>query len=312
MEIIKNNIYLSNCDSTKKLSLDVLEKKVLIGLSFFEGIILSPNIIIDNEYFFKIFFNKDVIRYLKEEGSGKVKVRTFIKSFDDKKFSALNYFESLRDTFYFSTFNKLKKDLTKSELENIRKKLKEIDECIKILHFKNEYVSISENSLTNEIHKRIKRYSQEIFENEDEMEKFFLITKDFSSRSDWYIYSKKFFDMGKNKKFIFSIVDPSYYGLFVEHKEGIINDEIKYLEKLPNIVLKLNLKYKSYEDELEYIDFAFKMIKIILTHGSDLVLDEVGDFFKEKFSDKAINKIYEKNWFGFYDKFLNKMGIELK
>ena len=47
--LFKEKMYLSNCDSVRELSIEETRKRLLIGLVFGNGIILSPNILFDNQ-----------------------------------------------------------------------------------------------------------------------------------------------------------------------------------------------------------------------------------------------------------------------
>jgi len=56
--ILNTKLYLSNCDSVRKLDMKSLEEKIISGLCFSsKGIILSPNILLDNNIEF-LFNNK--------------------------------------------------------------------------------------------------------------------------------------------------------------------------------------------------------------------------------------------------------------
>ena len=56
----KEKIFLSNCDSIKKSSSDEVRKRILIGIVFGNGIILSPNILLENNGLLYFLMKKDL------------------------------------------------------------------------------------------------------------------------------------------------------------------------------------------------------------------------------------------------------------
>ena len=56
--LFKEKMYLSNCDSVRELSNEETRKRLLIGLVFGSGIILSPNILFDSQGISKVLKQK--------------------------------------------------------------------------------------------------------------------------------------------------------------------------------------------------------------------------------------------------------------
>ena len=94
--LFKEKMYLSNCDSVRGLSNDEIRKRFLIGLVFGNGVILSPNILFDTKGLNQVLEQKNVIKFLNEEGYGNFIIRGMnienINSLDDNVTRAFNMY----------------------------------------------------------------------------------------------------------------------------------------------------------------------------------------------------------------------------
>ena len=127
--LFKEKILLSNCDSVKKHSENEIKKRLLVGLVFGNGIVLSPNILFDNIGIQTVLNQKNVIKFLNEEGLGEFIIRGF--NIGDIK-SASEYFEKLPNSYAVSSLNgKLKGELSAIELSILNKKIITLDKIIK-------------------------------------------------------------------------------------------------------------------------------------------------------------------------------------
>lgn len=193
--LFKEKMYLSNCDSVRELSNEEIRKRVLIGLVFGNGIILSPNILFDTKGITQVLEKKNVIKFLNEEGMGNFIIRGMnIK--DISSFS--NYFEKLPNNYKISSLNgKEKSQISKIELKELLENIKKIDYIIQKINPVFENATIFENSLNDEIKKRI---CNKYFDNEEEYIKFLLNSSKLVSRSAWYEFTNEFFknDLKKN------------------------------------------------------------------------------------------------------------------
>ena len=66
--LFKEKLLLSNCDSVKRLPAEQLKKRFLTGMAFGDGVVLSPNMLIDNTGFEALLARRNVVKYLNEEG----------------------------------------------------------------------------------------------------------------------------------------------------------------------------------------------------------------------------------------------------
>jgi len=310
--LFKEKILLSNCDSVKQHSQDEIRKRLLVGLVFGNGVVLSPNILFDNYGIQSVLSQKNVIKFLNEEGLGEFIVRGF--NIGNIK-SASEYFEKLPNSYAISSLKgKLKGDLTVSELNSMNQKIVILDEIIKKINPTFENASIKQDSLANEIRTRI---SSSYFKSDEEFSKFLDYTKKLSSRSEWYSYvetnQRNQFNSNTLKQ---EIIDPAYNSLFVNNGEGFVQDNIETLLHVPEKILSAGVSYKSIRKEIELIDYPIKAFEIISSLGSTellkIITDEALGYIEDKTKDTGLSFFSRKNWFGLYPVLRNKMGVEIK
>ena len=310
--LFKEKILLSNCDSVKKHSENEIKKRLLVGLVFGNGIVLSPNILFDNIGIQTVLSQKNVIKFLNEEGLGEFIIRGF--NIGDIK-SASEYFEKLPNSYAISSLNgKLKGKLSSIELSILNEKIITLDKIIKNIQPTFENASISPNSLTNEIKTRI---TSSYFKSDEAFQKFLSYTEKLSSRSEWYSYiennQRNQFNPNVLKR---EIVDPSYNSLFINSGEGFVQDNIETLLHIPEKILSAGVTYKSLRKEIELIDYPIKAFEIISSLGTTelakIITDEALGYIEDKTKDSGISFFSRKNWFGLYPKLRSKMGIEIK
>src|SRR5690606_23443667 len=75
--LFKEKLLLSNCDSVRTLDRNELRTRLLTGLAFADGVVLSPNALIDNLEVARTISQSNVVEYLNEEGRGKLVIRGF-------------------------------------------------------------------------------------------------------------------------------------------------------------------------------------------------------------------------------------------
>jgi hypothetical protein len=311
--LFKEKMYLSNCDSVRELSIEETRKRLLIGLVFANGIILSPNILFDSQGISEVLKQKNVIKFLNEEGSGNFIIRGMnindINSFSD-------YFDKLPSNYKISSLHgKEKGKLSQNELKNIKDKIQILDKIIDKVNPTYENANIVRDSLSKEIKQRI---SIRYFKNEKDFEIFLSESQNFVSRSEWYQFISEFFrnDSLKISSLKTEIIDPAYNSLFVNSKESFIQDNIKILDKIPEIILSSGVTFNSLKNEIELIEYPIKAFEIITTLGTTELLkiltDEALAYIEEKTKETSISFLSRKNWFGLYPILSKKMGLEIK
>lgn len=318
--LFKEKLLLSNCDSVKQLSIEEIRKRFLTGMVFSDGVVIAPNMLIDNLNLQEILSKRNIVKYLNEEGYGKLVIRGFnINS----ELNLVDYFESLPDNFIFSSIkgSPLKSDISKSQYNEIISKIKSTQIALNNIGYKSEGLNVSREGLRNEVLERISNNGSigRFFKDDEERDGFIKLTLDKYSRSDWYELSDRFFESkGNAETLIFKaeIIDPSYNSLFAEKGEGFLQDDIKIIHNIPEIILDANVMIKSLQNEKKLISYPMKAFEIITTLGSGEIVkyitDEAISYIEDKMSSKVEDTINRKNWFGMYDVMKKTIGLEVK
>ena len=311
--LFKEKMYLSNCDSVRGLSNDEIRKRFLIGLVFGNGVILSPNILFDTKGLNQVLEQKNVIKFLNEEGYGNFIIRGMnienINSFSD-------YFEKLPSNYKISNLNGIEKgELTRSQLQYIGNNIKYIDKIIQNIKPVYQNALIQKDSLTKEIFKRI---SIDYFDDDEKFNKFLLESEKLVSRSEWYTFLNIFLKGNETKinSIKSEIIDPAYNSLFINNSESFIQDNIKVLDKIPEKILSGMVTINSLKNEIELIEYPLKAFEIVTTIGTTelfkIITDEALSYIEDKATEKGISFLSRKNWFGLYPILKNKLGLEIK
>lgn len=311
--LFKEKMYLSNCDSVRGLSNDEIRKRFLIGLVFGNGVILSPNILFDTKGLNQVLEQKNVIKFLNEEGYGNFIIRGMnienINSFSD-------YFEKLPSNYKISNLNGIEKgELTRSQLQYIGNNIKYIDKIIQNIKPVYQNALIQKDSLSKEIFKRI---SIDYFDDDEKFNKFLLESEKLVSRSEWYTFLNIFLKGNETKinSIKSEIIDPAYNSLFINNSESFIQDNIKVLDKIPEKILSGMVTINSLKNEIELIEYPLKAFEIVTTIGTTelfkIITDEALSYIEDKATEKSISFLSRKNWFGLYPILKNKLGLEIK
>lgn len=311
--LFKEKMYLSNCDSVRGLSNDEIRKRFLIGLVFGNGVILSPNILFDTKGLNQVLEQKNVIKFLNEEGYGNFIIRGMnienINSFAD-------YFEKLPSNYKISNLNGIEKgELTRSQLQYIENNIKYIDKIIQNIKPVYQNALIQKDSLSKEIFKRI---SIDYFDDDEKFNKFLLESEKLVSRSEWYTFLNIFLKGNETKinSIKSEIIDPAYNSLFINNSESFIQDNINVLDKIPEKILSGMVTINSLKNEIELIEYPLKAFEIVTTIGTTelfkIITDEALSYIEDKATEKGISFLSRKNWFGLYPILKNKLGLEIK
>ncbi len=198
-------------------------------------------------------------------------------------------------------------ELTQNALNNINPKI--------------EAVSITKDSLKNEIIKRISddEIIGNFFDSDGERILFVKQTKEYVSRSQWYKISDDYF--GKRSpieslRFKSEIIDPGYNSLFAIKGEGFLQDNIRIINNIPEVILDSGVILKSLRNEIKYIEYPIMAFELISSFGAGelakYLTDEALGYVEDKLQDKGENYFSRKNWFGMYDLMKRKIGLEIK
>ncbi|WP_372862888.1 hypothetical protein [Spongiibacter sp.] len=318
--LFKEKLLLSNCDSVKKLSHEEVRKRFLTGLTFADGVVVSPNTLIDNVSVHQLISQRNVVKYLNEEGLGKFVIRGFNLS---NEFSLVAYFESLPGDFILSSLpgSPRKSQLSQQQRHELIGRLVLTETAIKQVKPSVETMRIDSEALSTEIARRlVDDTTLGYFSGSKELrERFLAQTKGCVSRSQWYENVEKYTDLQQNfgaDVFKAEVIDPAYNSLFAASGEGFLQDNIKIINSFPEIFLDSMVSFKALRNEIEYLDYPIKAFEIITSLGSldvlKLITDEALGYIEGKFSDAGKNYFSRKNWFGMYNVMKTKIGLEVK
>lgn len=318
--LFKEKLLLSNCDSVKGFSTDQLKKRFLTGMAFGDGVVLSPNMLIDNVGFDSLLGRRNVVKYLNEEGHGKLVLRGLSLT---EGMSLMDYYEALPGSFIFSSVDgkPTKASLNKSQERELVQRIQTTHLALEQLGYVFEKLDLTKDSLSNEIKERLDDEDclGLFFEDDGERGQFLALAKDKVSRSDWYGFADAYFDNDSgllSEQFKAEVVDPAYNSLFAMTGEGFLQDNIKYISGVPEILLDASVSYKALRNELQLFEYSFKAFEIISTFGTTelykFLTDQALDFIEGKVSDQGKDYFSRKNWFGMYNKLRTTIGLEIK
>lgn len=324
--LFKQKLLLSNCDSVRGLDSQELQKRILSALVFADGIILTPNMLVDNSAIDLVLDSWAVKKYLREEGAYKLVVRGLSV---ESGFNLTNYFEHLPETYIVSSIEGTPRlgDLTTQQRDSIRYRLDKRNALFSDVAI--DYQNLSEmkpSSLTDEIFKRIADDATlgNYFDSDGDR---FLFKEQAAningSRSEWYgLAEKSFGDQSEldYQRFKLEVIDPSYNYLFAREGEGFLQDNIRHLQGVPKKLLHAGVTIRALKNEVELIKDVWSGYKLILTMGASGVVEVLTDSAKDYIQDKLVSKSLEtdllskvtKNWLGLYPKMTRYLGVEFK
>ncbi len=318
--LFKEKLLLSNCDSVRQLGSAELKKRFLTGLTFADGVVLTPNTLLDNSDFHSLITKKNVVKYLNEEGAGKFIVRGFNLG---EEMCLTEYFEKLPNDYIISSLpnSPKKSQINDAQRDLILTRLDATQQALEKISPKVESIDILRGSLQSEVFNRISDDAVigSFFESDGERILFKNLAKDVISRSQWHILSEQFFgrkSLIESNRFKSEIIDPAYNSLFAVEGEGFLQDNIKVINNIPEIILDSGVVFKSLRNEIKYIEYPIKAFELISSLGvNELVkflTDEALSYIEDKLQDRGERYLSRKNWFGMYDLMKNKIGLEIK
>lgn len=321
--LLKEKVFLSNCDSVRALPPVELHKRFLLGLTVANGVVVSPNTLLDNRDVTALLTRRNVVKYLNEEGAGQLVVRGFNFS---KGQSLVDYFDGLPPDYIVSSVDgsPLKSQLTTVQSTSLLAQLRQTDQALNALQPNFRPVQVQSDSLQREIVSRLQDPSVmgHFFAADGDLQLFLMATQGISSRSQWYKFTNQYFSDHSRfaattpEQFRLEVVDPAYHSLFVDAGDGFLQDKIKHLSGLPKNLLDAGLTLKSLRNEIALLEVPFKLFKLVSSLGASELLkfiaDEAIDYVEEKATAKGLDFATRKNWFGLYPKMRQYIGLEIK
>ncbi|MCH8493269.1 MAG: hypothetical protein LAT53_08555 [Idiomarina sp.] len=321
--LLKEKVFLSNCDSVRALNSKELHKRFLLGLTLAKGLVVSPNTVLDNREISAILSKANVLKYLNEEGQG----RLVIRGFNLEQGITLNdYFEALPGGYIVSSIDGAprKDQLTQVQARNLIDRLTQTQQALAALSPTYESIQLLPTSLQQEISLRLDDPDvlNHFFKSDGERQLFIHAARDVVSRSEWYHFAQSYFadnarfQIDAGDQFRLEVIDPAYHSLFVGSGEGFLQDKIKHLSQIPTGFLDAGLSVKALQRELTLLAIPYKLFQFVSAMGAGEVIKFLIESGIELAETQAANRGYNfatrKNWFGLYPKMRNYIGLEIK
>lgn len=324
--ILKEKLFLANCDSVRKLNEQEVRARFMAGVLFADGIVLSPNLLIDNPWLIQILDEKSIKSWFARDQHNESKL--VIRGFNiNQDLSFAQYFDDLNDNYVVSQFGGIhKRELTPMQLSQIHKNLATIDHVLKSYEPTIAPLEIHKGALATQISQRLLTPPNTL-ESDSEYQQWqshrrilnLLESResDLSSRSQWYnALQQLHIEPEQLNRFRLEVVDASYNGLFVGEGEAFVMDRILGLEQLPMWLLNSGVAISSRREELRTLKAGYKLFNLISTLGSEelikVVADKALEYAEDKAKKRGVSWCERKNWFGLYPKLTQVMGVELK
>ncbi|RUO35416.1 hypothetical protein [Aliidiomarina sanyensis] len=321
--LLKEKVFLSNCDSVRALPSEELQKRFLLGLTLASGVVVSPNTILDNRDIGDILLKQNVRKYLNEEGAGRLVLRGYNL---EPGLTLGDYFEALPGGYIVSSLHGAprKDQLTQVQAQELIARLRATQAALMELKPTYERVALSPTSLQSAVTERLddEDVLNHFFKSDGERQLFMLKANDVVSRSEWYQFTSAYFDDNVRfppdtaARFRMEVIDPAYHSLFVTSGEGFLQDRIRHLTQIPSGFLDAGLSVKSLQRELSLLAIPYKLFQFVSAWGAGELLRFFIESGVELAETQATSRGYDfatrKNWFGLYPKMRNYIGLEVK
>lgn len=313
--LFKEPMFLANCDTVRQLPAAEIEKRFLLGVTFAQGVIVTPSLLLDNRGFAEVLKRPNLHRWYSEEGFGTLTIRSPTAAGAS---SMLDFFESLPASYRLARCGgKQKNDLTTDERQALVADLQFLDKRLCDFKPKRHVLSLTPDALTKVLtnSSTFAAWRTESNKTSDHMDALLARSEDLTSRSAWYHAVEH--EIGADaQRFKTEVVDSAYHGLFVVAGEAFAADRIPVLEKIPPRLLDAGLMIRSLRQEKEFLDYAIKGFDLITAFGAGeiakFLVDEAMSYVEEKAQDTSLGWFTRRNWFGLYPKLVSRMGVEIK
>ncbi|MFZ2289044.1 MAG: hypothetical protein WAV92_05170 [Halopseudomonas yangmingensis] len=319
--LFKEKLLLSNCDSVRGLSPEEWRKRFLTGLAFADGVVLSPNTLIDNLDVTQSLAQTNVHKYLNEEGAGKLVIRGFNMG---GKPDMQEYYQRLPDNFIISSLpgSPCKGQLSGHQQKLMEQRLQHLQGCLDSICAVSQSLVLGSDGLSREVLRRLDEPASigHSFDSDGERTLFMLGASNCRSRSDWYAYARQFFaNRGQPQGFeqlCAEVIDPAYNSLYAMPSEGFLQDNIRHLQGLPEQLLDVGIAFRALRREIALIQYPLRLFEFISSAGAGelarYLTDEAMNFIEDKLVDSGHDYMTRRNWFGMYPRLRRYMGLEIK
>lgn len=308
-------MFLANCDTVRRLPVSEIEKRFLLGVTFAEGVIVTPSLLLDNQGFSEVLQRPNLYRWYREEGLGTLTIRSPSRS----SFTSMeDYFDTLPGSYRLARCGgRQKQDLSRDELSHVISDLRLLDKRLIDFAPTKHALSLTPHALSDAVRQSatLLEWRHKDAQLSDRFDGLFADAASLNSRSSWYHAIEQNFgpDADQLKA---EVIDSAYHGLFVGAGEAFAADRIPVLEKIPARILDAGLVIRSLRKEKEMLDYAIKGFDLITAFGAGeiakFLLDEAVSYVEDKVQDTSLGWFSRRNWFGLYPKLVSRMGVEIK
>lgn len=315
--LFKEKLYLANCDSVRQLSHEEIRKRFLTAVVFADGVVLSPNVLIDNPGILSALGQKNIARWFREEGLGKVVVRgNGIRP----GISLRDYFDALPGSYKVSHLGGHSKNElethTPHALDTLYRSLDNAQATLNTYQTRWEPITLAPDSLTREILNQSGTHDC-ADSNTSPLATMSHGELTLSSRSAWYQHVEQNTHMSLPEKahFKLTVIDAAYNRLFTQQGEAFAMDRIRVLEHMPPAILDTTLTIRGMRRQRQWLMNGYRLFGLVTTLGTDglaeLLADEAIGYMEDKATQYGHGWFTRKNWFGLYDNLTHKIGVEL-
>lgn len=313
--LFKEKIFLANCDPVRQLSVSELEKRFLLGVTFAEGVILTPSLLLDNVGFGQVLKRRNLQKWYREEGSGTLVLR---HPGSDHSSSMMEYFEQLPPGHRLARHaGKEKGRLTRLELADLQSDLKALDRDLRAFSPLHEPVALRPTSLTQALveSSTFADWEKSNGHLDDTLSSLREEASGLRSRSDWYRATEAMLGTDADG-FKAEVVDTAYHGLFVKKGEAFAADRIAFMGNIPAPLLDAGLSIRTLRREKELLDYAIKGFDLVTAFGAGeitrFLAAEAADYIESKLQDTSMGWLTRRNWFGLYPRLTRSIGVEVR
>jgi hypothetical protein len=308
--ILKQRLFLANCDSVRQLAQDEVAKRLLLGAAFANGVVLSVNLLIDNHGMADVLARPDLESWYREEGAGSLALRGM---FAGDSLSLVDYFRDLPPTFRLSRLGgRAKADMQPAEQDAILRDLDRIDQLLALYQAGTSPVPRAPDALARAVTRRLGRNPGA----DDLLAQAGIDPAALVSRSDWYqALAQSGLPAAERDKLRISIVDAAYNSLFVRRGEAFAMDRMKVLGNLPRPLLSGSVNLRNYRREIGHLRTGARVFSFISSLATEEVMRVLTDaavgYLEDKAQEKGFGWFDRRNWFGLYPRLVNQIGVEI-
>ena len=308
--ILKERLFLANCDSVRQLSQEEVAKRLLLGAAFAQGVVMSVNLLIDNNGIADVLARPDLEMWYREEGAGSLSLRGM---FSDGQLSLVDYFNALPPSYRLSRLGgRTKAAMTQAERDLILRDLDRIDGLLALYSAGTSPITRNPDALAKAIARRIARNpgAAALISAAN------IAPETLVSRSDWYAaINGSPLPMADQDRLRIGIVDAAYNSLFVRRGEAFAMDRIPVLGGLPTAFLSGTVNLRNYRREIGHLRTGARVFSFISSLATEEILRALTDaavgYLEDKAQDKGMGWFDRRNWFGLYPRLINQIGVEI-